>query len=683
MDRFYSRILALGIIVQIGALGAEPLNQWHWRNPLPTGNTITAVIYANGEFTALDDGGEVLTSVDGVSWTVRSCGRVCYLGGIAYGNDRYVAVGGNYHSSGGGGLILTSPDGIVWTEQVLPVPATSIGPLRGVTYGNGTFVAVGQADEIFSSPDGVEWTIQAATLVSQLNFVSLYGIAYGNGTFVAVGDTWTSFSVDEPILTSPDGTNWSAVDSGIMGILPGVNFLNGAFVAVGSDISTKTVILVSSDGTMWTNNSFSSPGQARFTTVSYGAGTYVAAGTALSGGAGVIYTSPDAHTWTRRKFAATSGLNATAYGVGTFVATGAGTLLTSTNGIEWTGLGSGSWTNLAGVVYAQGEFVAVGDGGTALRSTDGLRWTSGATGISGNFRSIACGGGVFVATGDAGAALTSTNGVDWEEHSSGVTTDIVDVCYGNGTFAAVTPDGDILTSSNGTQWVVQNSGAAGAYLSGVAFGPGRFVAVGALGSGSIVLTSSDGLAWASHTPQVGPLMGVCYGGGMFVAVGTGTIATSADGINWTMGNFQPGANQELYRVGYAHGTFVIVGQSGAIFSSTNGLDWAGHNSGSANNLRGVAYGGRTFVTVGDAGVILQSDPLPIWGLRLIPVVSPAKGLFTLEARGPANQTWEIDTSTNLSDWIPFTEFWSTNQMIPLIDLAATNYSKRFYRGQTW
>jgi hypothetical protein len=60
-----------------------------------------------------------------------------------------------------------------------------------VTYGNGTFVAVGEGGTILTSPDGVSWTARTSGTSNWLD-----GVAYGNGLFVAVGDRGT-------ILTSP------------------------------------------------------------------------------------------------------------------------------------------------------------------------------------------------------------------------------------------------------------------------------------------------------------------------------------------------------------------------------------------------------------------------------------------------------------------------------------------------
>jgi hypothetical protein len=55
----------------------------------------------------------------------------------------------------------------------------------------------------------------------------LAGVTYGKGTFVAVGDTGT-------ILTSPDGVRWEAKTSGTSDLLAGITYGKGTFVAVGS-----------------------------------------------------------------------------------------------------------------------------------------------------------------------------------------------------------------------------------------------------------------------------------------------------------------------------------------------------------------------------------------------------------------------------------------------------------------
>jgi hypothetical protein len=60
---------------------------------------------------------------------------------VTYGNGLFVTVGQ-------GGTIVTSSDGVTWTAGALP---TSRG-FWGVAYGDGLFVAVGECGTILTSP---------------------------------------------------------------------------------------------------------------------------------------------------------------------------------------------------------------------------------------------------------------------------------------------------------------------------------------------------------------------------------------------------------------------------------------------------------------------------------------------------------------------------------------------------
>jgi len=292
---------------------ADPLDNWHWRYPLPQGNTLVAIAYGNGAFVAVGEFGSIVTSQDGVTWTNRISGTSYNLNGVTYGNGTFVAVGGG---------ILTAPDGVTWTERI----SGSLYDLNGATFGNGTFVAVGYGSSrpsgfhlsILTSPDGVSWTSRTPLTIPSYY---LYGVTYGNGTFVTVGGNGT-------ILTSPDGVIWTE--------------------------RTPS----------WPSPSFSVSG------VTYGNGTFVAVwnGTIETPG-GTILTSPDGVTWTLRSSGTSNELNGVTYGNGTFVAVGGnGTILTSPDGVIWTERTPWTSKTLHGVTYAYGTFVAVGENGTILQS---------------------------------------------------------------------------------------------------------------------------------------------------------------------------------------------------------------------------------------------------------------------------------------------------------------------------
>ena len=70
--------------------------------------------------------------------------------------------------------------------------------LWGITYGNSTFVTVGRNGNILTSTDGSTWTARTSGTTNVL-----YGVIYANSTFVVVGSSGT-------ILTSSDGTSWTS-----------------------------------------------------------------------------------------------------------------------------------------------------------------------------------------------------------------------------------------------------------------------------------------------------------------------------------------------------------------------------------------------------------------------------------------------------------------------------------------
>ena len=84
----------------------------------------------------------VMTSTDGINWVVRLTGGTLtgYLMSVVFTGKMFVAVGTN-------GRIMTSLDGIEWTEQESGVSTT----LEGVAFGEDKIVAVGQDSVIFNS----------------------------------------------------------------------------------------------------------------------------------------------------------------------------------------------------------------------------------------------------------------------------------------------------------------------------------------------------------------------------------------------------------------------------------------------------------------------------------------------------------------------------------------------------
>ena len=181
----------------------------------------------------------IMHSTDGATWTVDPVAAAGFLYGVAWNGTHFVAVGSRVEidpmASGGyreiSGMVMRSTDGTTWTE---PSMVDGTNALRGVTWGDGRFVAVGSGSggsagfvgKIVHSADGATWTAASGVSVGGL----LNGVAWGGGRFVAVGSNST-----RPIHHSADGAAWTAASGvSVGGLLNGVAWGGGRFVAVGS-----------------------------------------------------------------------------------------------------------------------------------------------------------------------------------------------------------------------------------------------------------------------------------------------------------------------------------------------------------------------------------------------------------------------------------------------------------------
>ena len=143
----------------------------------------------------------------------------------AYGNNRFIM-----YADG----LFSSIAGVDW-EEGADTPWMEEG-IRDITFGDGTFVAVGDQGRIATTTHGVQWDRDAL----QGNF-QLQSVTFGNDIFVAVGNLGA-------ILWSNDkGESWTTERVG-NGIFQRVVFGNGFFfTSDGSDLYR------SHDGIIWTS----------------------------------------------------------------------------------------------------------------------------------------------------------------------------------------------------------------------------------------------------------------------------------------------------------------------------------------------------------------------------------------------------------------------------------------------
>ena len=87
------------------------------------------------------------------------------------------------------------------------------------------------------------------------------------------------------------------------------------------------------------------------------------------------------------------------------------------------------------------------------------------------------------------------------------------------------------------------------------------------------------------------------------------VFESSNGSNWTRHEYrvEGSENVDIKDIEYGKGTYTIVGQSGAIYTSTNLDNWTRRTSGTNLKLVGISYGKGQFVVTGDKGTILTSS----------------------------------------------------------------------------
>ena len=167
----------------------------------------------------------------------------------------------------------------------------------------------------------------------------------------------------------------------------------------------------------------------------------------------------------------------------------------------------------------------------------------------------------------------------------------------------------------------------------IVYGNGIFIITG--GSSTSTDTwyyrSTDGINWTAHKFNTGQTFGINSNSVKFInnrfiallgiywyrTVDGNKIRTktenwfyeSTNGINWTKHQLivESGENLDQMDIDYANGTYVRVGNSGSVFTSSNLNNWTRRTSGTNLKLDGICYGKGQFIITGDLGTILTSS----------------------------------------------------------------------------
>ncbi len=470
-----------------------------------------SIAHGNGTFVVVGDH-TIDTSTDGVTWTRQTPSVYVSFQAVAFGNGQFVTTG--VFNDGRGNLyysVQRSTDGVTWSGE--PAPANTL--MRGIAFGNGQFVMAGDNGMIFTSPDGITWTQRSS------GSGSFNDLNFANDLFTAVGSGGT-------LWQSQDGVNWAYPISHQSQNLFGVGVAFGRFIAVGEASS----ILAPSANGEWSSSVAATTHDLR--AVTSGGGRLVAVGARSE-----AVRSSDGMTWSSSPVISGSPdtwFNSLTYGNGTYVAAGGlgGAVFTSTDANVWTqrywNLGLDNWR---GAVYANGRFVLAGEASSGqapfaaiFTSTDGATWSLIRPGTGPGLHCVAHGNDVWVVAGRE--LYTSSDAATWTPRTIPTTGTVHAATFAAGRFVLAGELGGVLTSSDGVSWTHQ-SAFGNATVRGLAYGNNQFVAVGDRAGTGVIWSSADGLAWTEDASALAPLNAVTFGGGAFTAVGANGFVLQSGG----------------------------------------------------------------------------------------------------------------------------------------------------------
>ncbi len=655
----------------------------------PTTSAIYDLAYGNGLYVAVGFLGKIFTSPDGVTWTARTSGTPSDLYGVTFGAGGFVAVGSSgrvatspdgitwtartisgspyfYGVTFGAGLyvarvwsgIMTSPDGITWTAATVPLNSG----LYSIVYGGGKFVAVGASGVILTSLDGIAWTSVANT-----SSETLTGLAYGSGMFIAARS-------GGGLLVSSDGSSWQSLATGLTSAthLGATAIGDGRVVGVGKAINNPSTTWSAPDlFPPWITSPAASHARAgspfsHQTATTHRADRFVAyglpPGLALDGAMGLVSGVPTASgTFTIRLIASNAAGSGPAQNLTLTIYPGVGTAP------AWSGppRATGQVTSPMSVALPVSgkdlstRFTAAGlPDGFALDPVTGV--LSGTPAVTGVYPVQITASNVY---GELSGTfdLVVTSGF-WKRRAEPLSDSVKSVAFGPGGFRAVRGN-SILKSADGVSWAETGALPASSSPSAVVYGNGKWLALKYLGA----LISSDGETWTSNfISGLYASSGMAFGAGRFVALGSsGDIYESVDGLAWTKRN--TGVTVTLNCIAWLNGRFVAFGGSGRVTTSTDGVTWAGSVFDSSNNpsIRSVAYGNGRYVAVGSdysAALIYTSPDAVTWTRRPYnALIKPLTSILFADGRfvaaGPGGKTytspdglaWQEEATANASE----------------------------------
>lgn len=470
----------------VDALHWEPMS-----NSPPT--SVNDIIFANRKWVSVGNGGAIYHWLGTGGWQKLPTPTTADLRAITYAAGSWVAVGD---------AILTSTDGVVWTVRTGPSNLTS------VAYGNSRWVVASVRAGFFSSSvwqssDLATWTYAASA----------------NGPQRAVAFIYDRFITgpNGGILYSVDGLNWKAESDPDFYVRPNAIVSDGPaaiMVAPGGDMRFS-----SDGGRHWTRfNPLTVQHPREITALAYGEGKFVGSRGYLNGAIQMI-SSADGTNWLSSEVAVArtalaypnEKISSITHRAGTFVAAGYNLLLTSADGETWIKRDPIERDAYISVVSSPSVYVALARPrlyylpSSIYTSDDGITWTKRASGLPNAMKEVKHGGPQgFVLVGTGGRIMTSPDGVSWTPRTSNTTWPLFHVAWSSDVGYLVTSGSVLLRSTDGVTWMTVD--LPGASASAIVTTPHGALMV----AGDGALYSGNGIDWVAG-PMPVPVDGFALG----------------------------------------------------------------------------------------------------------------------------------------------------------------------------
>lgn len=360
-------------------------------------------------------------------------------------------------------------------------------------------------------------------------------------------------------------------------------------------------VFVSQDARNWSIGNVGRPIELRAITVH--AGRFIAGGTGE-----FLYSSEDGATWQTLQLQGAYGV----YGLCSFkgkliVGLSSPSRIAVWDGAAWTTSESPAAKKSFWQMTCDDRRVLVAGTGGVARSDDGLSWEPAGKLPEGIVRRVSSGpSGYLARLSFSETLLFSQDGDVWEDMGKGLAKGPVVAWIGNA-WATGGAAGELSFSADGKVWESP--------ATRVPFEPRDVLPLeqGFLAIGAGTSVSEDARNW-SPMESLDPIYfdGVAFGAGRFVAVGNNGAFASPDGKAWTR---TLRTEHHLFAVASSDTGFVAVGPRNQLYVSTDGTTWMSRTLPKDKiHLNTVVFGNGRWVAAGDDGVVATSTDADSWNL---------------------------------------------------------------------